>query len=135
VRIFAASFYFILLEIPSSVEMSQNKGEHDVEKELSTRVQNNTVTKLPSEDSQDADFEFTPEEQRKIIRRIDYRLVTTVGAMYCISLIDRTNLSAAAIAGMKTELELSVYDRYVSLSTFLVASLSFFFFFFLLLLN
>ncbi len=29
-----------------------------------------------------SDFDFTPEEQKKIIRRVDYRLVTTVGAMY-----------------------------------------------------
>ncbi len=28
-----------------------------------------------------ADFDFTPEEQLKIIRRVDYRLVITVGAM------------------------------------------------------
>ncbi|KAK5807506.1 hypothetical protein VI817_001764 [Penicillium citrinum] len=43
--------------------------------------------------------EFTPEEQRRIIRRIDLRLVTMTGLAYCISLMDRTNLSAAAIAG------------------------------------
>lgn len=42
---------------------------------------------------------FTPEEQKKIIHRIDRRLVTVVGVMYCISLMDRTNLSAASIAG------------------------------------
>lgn len=47
----------------------------------------------------DYDEEFTPEEQRKIIRRIDLRLVTMTGLAYCISLMDRTNLSAAAIAG------------------------------------
>lgn len=45
---------------------------------------------------------FTPEEQRKIIHRVDRRLVTTVGIMYCISLMDRTNLSAAAIAGYES---------------------------------
>lgn len=48
--------------------------------------------------------EFTPEEQRKIIHRIDRRLIITVGVMYCVSLMDRTNLSAAAIAGMTTDL-------------------------------
>ena len=57
--------------------------------------------------------EFTPQEQRKIIRRIDRRLVVTVGAMYCVSLMDRTNMSAANIAGMSVELDLHVY-RYVS---------------------
>ena len=42
---------------------------------------------------------YSPEEQKRIIHRIDRRLVTTTGIMYCISLMDRTNLSAAAIAG------------------------------------
>jgi len=54
-----------------------------------------------SEISDDAAIinEFTPEETKKIIHRIDRRLVTVVGLMYCISLMDRTNLGAAAIAG------------------------------------
>lgn len=59
-----------------------------------------------------SDDEFSPEEQRRIIRRIDLRLVLTCGFMYCISLIDRTNLGAASIAGMTTELDLIEY-RYV----------------------
>ncbi|KAH8587437.1 retrograde regulation protein 2 [Bisporella sp. PMI_857] len=45
--------------------------------------------------------EFTPAQQRKIIHRIDRRLVTTLGVLYCCSLMDRTNLSAANIAGMR----------------------------------
>lgn len=49
----------------------------------------------PSEE----DEEFTPKEQKKIIRRIDLRLVTMTGLAYCISLMDRTNLSMAAVAG------------------------------------
>ncbi|CAH0027887.1 unnamed protein product [Clonostachys rhizophaga] len=55
--------------------------------------------------------EFTPAEEKRIKRRIDRRLVTTCGVMYCISLIDRTNLSSAAIAGMNEDLVL-VGDRY-----------------------
>lgn len=42
---------------------------------------------------------FTHKEQRSIMHRVDRRLVLTLGAMYCISLMDRTNLSAANIAG------------------------------------
>ncbi|KAF6835053.1 phthalate transporter [Colletotrichum plurivorum] len=60
----------------------------------------------------DIDGGFTPEEQRSIIRRVDRRLVVTVGAMYCVSLMDRTNLSAAAIAGMNVELKLGIDNRY-----------------------
>lgn len=33
---------------------------------------------------------FTPQQQQKIIRRIDFRLVTILGFMYCVSLMDRT---------------------------------------------
>ncbi|KAJ5118407.1 hypothetical protein N7448_010116 [Penicillium atrosanguineum] len=58
------------------------------------------------------DEEFTPEEQKKIIRRVDLRLVTMTGLAYCISLMDRTNLSMAAIAGLKTELGLNIGNRY-----------------------
>jgi hypothetical protein len=34
---------------------------------------------------------LTPEEQKKVIRRVDRRLVLTLGGMYCVSLMDRTN--------------------------------------------
>lgn len=53
----------------------------------------------------DVDEEFTYQEQRKIIHRVDRRLVTICGLAYCISLMDRTNLSAAAIAGLVCEKE------------------------------
>ncbi len=58
------------------------------------------------------DFGFSPAEQRKIIRHIDRRLVLTAGAMYCISLVDRTNLGAVNIAGMAKDLVLTG-SRYV----------------------
>ncbi|BCR99124.1 uncharacterized protein AKAW2_40807A [Aspergillus luchuensis] len=62
----------------------------------------------------DYDEEFTPAEQRKIIHRVDRRLVTMAGLAYCISLMDRTNLSMAAVAGMTKDLQLGVGTRYVS---------------------
>lgn len=42
---------------------------------------------------------FSVEEQKKIVWRIDCRLVLTLGFLYMISLMDRTNLGAANIAG------------------------------------
>jgi hypothetical protein len=42
---------------------------------------------------------FSVEEQKKIVWRIDVRLVLTLGFLYMISLMDRTNLGAANIAG------------------------------------
>jgi hypothetical protein len=58
-------------------------------------------------------FGYTPEEEKRILRHVDRRLVLTVGAMYCVSLMDRTNLGAANIAGMGKEL-LLIGNRYVS---------------------
>ena len=55
---------------------------------------------------------FTPEQQRKIMWRIDIRLVLTLGFMYCVSLMDRTNLGIAAVAGMAYDLKTSVGSRY-----------------------
>lgn len=49
---------------------------------------------------------FTPEEQRKIIGRIDRRLVLTLGCLYCVSLMDRTNTGIAVVAGMGVDLDL-----------------------------
>ncbi|KAF2674723.1 MFS general substrate transporter [Microthyrium microscopicum] len=70
--------------------------------------------------SADSDFgpddailsEFTKEEESKIMHRIDRRLVFTVGLAYCVSLMDRTNLSAANIAGMSKALGLEIGERY-----------------------
>jgi len=38
-------------------------------------------------------------EQKSIIWKVDLRLTLTLGCLYCISLLDRTNLGAANIAG------------------------------------
>ncbi|KAK4192209.1 major facilitator superfamily domain-containing protein [Podospora australis] len=61
------------------------------------------------------DFGFTEAEKKAIIGRVDRRLVLTVGAMYCISLMDRTNLGAANIAGMGVDLKL-IGNRYSIIS-------------------
>ncbi|KAJ5834213.1 Major facilitator superfamily domain general substrate transporter [Penicillium robsamsonii] len=62
--------------------------------------------------SEEEEEEFTPQEKKKILRRIDLRLVTMTGLAYCISLMDRTNLSMAAVAGLKEELRLDIGERY-----------------------
>ena len=61
-----------------------------------------------------SDFGFTEEEQKRIIRHVDIRLVLTIGVLYCVSLMDRTNLGVASVAGMQEDLALTVGTRYVS---------------------
>lgn len=82
--------------------------------ELEKQAEYNHVdqpTKLDDAE-EDIDHGFSPQEQKSIIRRIDRRLVVTVGALYCVSLMDRTNMSSANIAGMGVELNLIGF-RYV----------------------
>ncbi|KAI2626776.1 MFS general substrate transporter [Hypoxylon sp. NC1633] len=81
---------------------------HDQEK---AEIEFGQLEGAKSQYSDVVDDEFDEQEGKKIIRRIDRRLVTLVGVLYCISLMDRTNLSAAAVAGMNTELKL-IDDRY-----------------------
>lgn len=73
-------------------DSNQKESYNDVEKE--TYSDGGGLQKTISQESHLSDQEhidvFTPEEQRKIIRRIDIRLVTTLGFMYCVSLMDRT---------------------------------------------
>lgn len=44
-------------------------------------------------------FEFIPEEEKSLLRRIDIRLVITLGILYMCSMIDKTNLGIANISG------------------------------------
>ena len=52
------------------------------------------------------DMKLTPHEQRRLIRRVDMRLIVMLGLLHTVSLIDRGNLSTAAVAGMLKELHL-----------------------------
>jgi MFS family permease len=55
---------------------------------------------------------FTSKEQAKIRGRIDCRLIPALGLMYGISLMDRKNVSNAAVAGMRKDLDLLTGYKY-----------------------
>ena len=55
-------------------------------------------------------------------RRIDFRLLPILGLMYSISLIDRTNIGLALVAGLQKDLRLDIGNRYtVVVMVFFVA--------------
>ncbi|KAK7221416.1 hypothetical protein V2G26_009419 [Clonostachys chloroleuca] len=60
--------------------------------------------------------DFTEEEIKRIRRRIDLRLLPALGLMYGISLMDRTNVSHAAIAGMFDDLDLNTGYGYSTIT-------------------
>ncbi|KXT12287.1 hypothetical protein AC579_5655 [Pseudocercospora musae] len=51
-------------------------------------------------------------ETRRIVRKIDMRLLPVLATIYSFALIDRVNLPNARIAGMDEDLQLSVGNRY-----------------------
>ncbi|OBT67940.1 hypothetical protein VE03_02507 [Pseudogymnoascus sp. 23342-1-I1] len=61
---------------------------------------------------EDEDLGISDAEGRKIIHKIDRRLISALGLMFGISLMDRTNLGSANIAGMSKELHLAIGSRY-----------------------
>jgi hypothetical protein len=44
------------------------------------------IERVDSETNQAAIDAFTPEEQKKIIRKVDFRLIPVLGFMYCVRL-------------------------------------------------
>lgn len=61
--------------------VADEKGEYGID-----RIESASSGREKSPDPNWQD-EFSPAEQRKIIHRIDRRLVITLGVMYCVSLM------------------------------------------------
>ncbi|KAI1257576.1 hypothetical protein MGN70_000619 [Eutypa lata] len=71
------------------------------------------------EDSDD-NFTWTPEEEKKLVRKIDLYLLPTIWIMYLLSYMDRTNVGNAKIAGMDHDLGLESAQYSVILVVFFV---------------
>lgn len=81
----------------------------DLEQSTSTSSSSKTSSSSPSNSESSP---FTPPDQKRIIRQIDLRVVLLLGAMYAVSLIDRSQIGLAMISGMGTDLQLTVGARY-----------------------
>lgn len=67
---------------------------------------------------------FDAQEIKKTMRKVDWRLVPILSALYAVSLIDRANLSLARAAGMDKALGLNRGDRYsITVVTFFVSKI------------
>ncbi|RCI16208.1 hypothetical protein L249_1870 [Ophiocordyceps polyrhachis-furcata BCC 54312] len=74
----------------------------------------------------DRDEVYSLSEQKSIIRRVDLRLVSVLACLYVISLVDRVNISAAAIAGLNQDLQLQQGARFsITIVTFFAAYTAF----------
>ncbi|RDL29807.1 Uncharacterized protein BP5553_10672 [Venustampulla echinocandica] len=56
--------------------------------------------------------DWTPAEEKALLRRIDLHIFPMLCAVFALSLLDRSNISAAYISGMKTDLHFNIGARY-----------------------
>ncbi|KAJ4984344.1 putative vitamin H transporter [Stagonosporopsis vannaccii] len=68
---------------------------------------------------------WTPEEEQKLVRKIDWFLLPTIWLMYLLSYMDRTNIGNAKIAGMADDLGLSSNQYSIALVVFFVTYVAF----------
>ena len=59
---------------------------------------------------------FTEEEEEIVIRKLDWHLMPLIFVLYSLSVLDRSNLGNAKIAGMQKDIDLSG-NRYAWLGT------------------
>jgi len=106
--------------LQSSTYAPPNNGKEVYDNGHLENAQYTNPSELKGSTGPDSDDEvlsrWSVEDQRRILRKVDVRLIPICGLMYCVSLLDRTNLSNAAIAGMNVELmitKVNGVDRYV----------------------
>ncbi|KAL2127173.1 hypothetical protein VTI74DRAFT_11209 [Chaetomium olivicolor] len=85
-------------------------------KELSTHSENVT-------DAQERPFVEDPALEKKILRKVDMRLIPPLFIMYILNYLDRNNIGNAKEAGMAESLHLSSSDYSLAVSIFFVGYL------------
>ncbi|GAA5885824.1 hypothetical protein JCM6882_007574 [Rhodosporidiobolus microsporus] len=63
---------------------------------------------------------FTPEEEKKLVRKIDYKLIPFLSLLYLLSFLDRVNIGQARLAGLEADLGMSGNDYQIASAIFFV---------------
>ncbi|KAL3427436.1 major facilitator superfamily transporter [Phlyctema vagabunda] len=68
---------------------------------------------------------YTPDEERRVVRKLDKHLVLFVALLYCLSFLDRSNIGNANIAGLARDLDLDSSKYEWVLTAFYIAYIAF----------
>uniref|UniRef100_A0A060T5B6 ARAD1C04268p n=1 Tax=Blastobotrys adeninivorans TaxID=409370 RepID=A0A060T5B6_BLAAD len=62
-------------------------------------------------------YQYTPEEEKKVVRKLDWNILTYVSALYLLSYLDRGNIGNANTAGMSDDLGItgSQYEWFLTI--------------------
>lgn len=87
------------------------KRDSEAEAGVDVRADEHQIT------DQDIDAPSTPEEEKAVIRKLDWRLMPMIFVIYSLSVLDRSNLGNAHVAGLDESVGLRG-DQYSTLGTF-----------------
>ncbi|KAH8172435.1 major facilitator superfamily protein [Sarocladium implicatum] len=81
-----------------------------------------THAEYASLSTEDAEFmqSFTEKERKKVVRKIDMRVVPVLCSLYLMSFIDRANIGNAKIEGMMEDLNLTGDEYNIAVSIFFI---------------
>lgn len=63
-------------------------------------------------------FNYTPEETKRLLKKIDLRLLPLLTVLYVLSFMDRSNIGNARVAGMNADLGLTGPQYNIALTVF-----------------
>ncbi|KAI0009201.1 MFS general substrate transporter [Xylariaceae sp. FL0662B] len=69
------------------------------------------VNPVAGEEGEAASASHDAKFERRVLRKVDARLIPILGALYTIAMVDRSNISVARISGLDEDLGLAVGDR------------------------
>ncbi|KAJ4368432.1 hypothetical protein N0V83_006789 [Neocucurbitaria cava] len=94
------------------------KEKHDVD-----YVEKAYDVPIPPEGGEHPEQDWTPEEEKAVVKKADWRVFPMLCFVFGLSLLDRTNISAAYIAGLSVDLKLGIENRYnIALLVFFIGT-------------
>lgn len=95
----------------------------DIEKKAPVEAEFSTIEQARTKETLSTESGFvppTPEEELAVIRKLDWRLLPLVFVLYSLSVLDRSNLGNAKLAGLTDDIDLKGL-RYNWLGTVCIA--------------
>ncbi|EJD38877.1 putative MFS nicotinic acid transporter Tna1 [Auricularia subglabra TFB-10046 SS5] len=98
----------------------------DVKEEPAVHVDHATEKSLEAHGATpDDDTALTPEEERRLKRKVDFAIVPYCSLLYLLSFLDRVNIGQARTAGLEADLKLTGNDYDIALTVFFVSYVAF----------
>ncbi|KJF60734.1 uncharacterized protein CIMG_08681 [Coccidioides immitis RS] len=111
---------------PSNLSPELKGDDHQIESPPNEKCHNSLTTVTDEPKIEDVEGirrtveSYTPEEAKRILRKVDYRLVPLLAVLYLLAFIDRGNIANAKIAGMEKDLNLHGSQYNIALTLFFV---------------